>query len=66
MKKLFLKILLYPQETRVVESSLRKLVGLKSETQVLSCEYCKIFKTTYFERHGPKRSRSRFYDCVRL
>ena len=45
---------------------------------MFSCEYCKIFKTTYFEKqllfyffndsllHGPKGLRSRLYHSIRL
>ena len=50
-KKLLLKILQYPHETPVSESFLKTVAGLKAPTQVLSCKYCKIFKTTYFEKH---------------
>ena len=29
----------------------RVLIKLKTLTQVFSCEYCEIFKNTYFEEH---------------
>ena len=50
-KKLLLKILQYPHETPISESFLKTVAGLKAPTQVLPCKYCKIFKTTYFEKH---------------
>ena len=54
IRKLFLKILRYPQETAVLEPA----TLLKKRPQhgfallsFFSCEYCKIFSTTYFEKH---------------
>ena len=47
IKKLFSKNLQYSQEnTRAEVSFLIKIL-----TQVFSCEYCQIFKNTYFEEH---------------
>ena len=58
IRKLFLKILQYPQETPVLESLFKNVADLsicnfikETPTQVCSCEYCKIFNTTYFEKH---------------
>ena len=47
MKKLFLKITQYSQENTCGVFFQQKEVA----TQVFSCEYCKIFKKTYFEEH---------------
>ena len=38
----------------MLESLLNKVKGLQNKetpTQVFSCEYCEIFKNTYFEEH---------------
>ena len=43
-KKLFLKVSQYSQENTFVGVSF-----LETLTQVLSCEYCKIFNNTNFE-----------------
>ena len=54
LKKLFLKILQYPQETAVLKSLFQKVAGLKALetlTQMFYCEHFEIFKTTYFEKH---------------
>ena len=60
IKKLFLKISRYSQEnTCVGVSFLIKLQALRpvtllkrdSDTGFFSCEYCEIFKNTYFEEH---------------
>ena len=34
----------------MLESLFNKVAGLKA-FQMISCEYCKIFKNTYFEEH---------------
>ena len=47
IKKLFLKISQYWQESPVLESLFNKLK--ETPTQVVFCEYCEIFKNTYFE-----------------
>ena len=47
MEKLFLKITQYSQENTCGVSFQQKEIA----TQVFSCEYCKIFKKTYFEEH---------------
>ena len=46
------------RKTPVLESLFNKVAGLKAcnyiketPTQVFSCEYYKIFKNTYFEKH---------------
>ena len=45
-----MKIPQYSQENTCVVQALRPTTILKElSTQVLSCEYCKIFKNTYFE-----------------
>ena len=78
IRKLFLKILQYPQETPVLESAtLLKMIP----TPVFSCEYCEIFNTTYLEKHlqtaafyffngspfhGSKGLKSTLHDGVRL
>ena len=49
IKKLFLKISQYWQESPVLESLFNKLK--ETPTQVVFCEYCEIFKNTYFEDH---------------
>ena len=58
IKKLFLKISQYCQESPVLGSLFNKVAGLKAcnfieetPTQVVFCEYCEIFKNTYFEEH---------------
>ena len=33
----------------VLESVFNKVAGLETPTQVLCCEYCEIFKNTFFE-----------------
>ena len=45
-------------ETPVLESLFNKAGGLRcanyqieTPTQVFSCDYCKVFKNTYFEEH---------------
>ena len=54
LRKLFLRILQYPQETPVLESIFKKSADLqtcnfmKKRSQQFSCEYRKIFNTTYF------------------
>ena len=45
IRKLFLKILQYPQETPLLGSIFK---NLQTPTQVFSCKYCKIFNTNYF------------------
>ena len=56
-KKVFLKILGSSQDNICARVSfLIKLQTetcnfIKKETQVLSCEFCKIFKNTYFTEH---------------
>ena len=47
MKKLFLKITQYSQENICGVSFQQKEIA----TQICSCEYCKIFKKTFFEEH---------------
>ena len=49
----------YHRETPVLESLFNKVAGLNPTTllkrdskKVFSCEYCKIFKNTYFEYLG--------------
>ena len=54
LKKPFLKILQYPQETAVLKSLFQKVAGFKAlETliQMFYGEHFEIFKTTYFEKH---------------
>ena len=60
-KKTVLKISQYSQETPVLESLFIKVAGLglqlyqkDAQTQVLSSEYCEIFKNTHFEKHLQK------------
>ena len=56
-----------------------KVCNFIKKGQVLSCVYCKIFKTIYFKKHwllfdcsnglllyGPKVPRPRLYDDIRL
>ena len=54
-KKLFLNILQYSQENICVGVSLQasssKILLKRNSTTVFSCEYCEIFKNTYFEEH---------------
>ena len=88
IRKLFLKILQYPQEKPVLVFIFLKFADLYTCSfiknrclQVFSCEYCKIFNTTYLKNickrllfnffngsllHGSKGLRSRLYDGVRL
>ena len=40
-------------KTPVLESLFNKILLKGTPTQVFSCEYCKIFKNTYFEEHLP-------------
>ena len=61
IKKMFLKISQYPQETPALESLFRKVAGLQACSFMkkrfqhrCSCEYCEIFKTTYFEKNLQK------------
>ena len=35
----------------MLESLFNKVADLKAPPQVFSCEYCEIFKNTYFEEH---------------
>ena len=39
------------RKTPVLESFFNKVTDLQTPTQVFSCEYCEIFKNTYFEEH---------------
>ena len=55
MKKLFLKITQYSQENTCGVFFQQKEVA----TQVFSCEYCKIFKKTYFEDYLRKAASER-------
>ena len=48
-KKVFLNVLQYSQENTCVGVSFQKQIP----TQVLSCEYCEIFKNTLFYRTPP-------------
>ena len=48
-KKLFVKTLQYSQENACVEVSATSLK--KTQTQIFSCEYCEISKSTYFQEH---------------
>ena len=58
-KLVFLKISQYLQETPVLESLFYKAAGLKVcifikkeiPTQVFSCEYCEIFKSSFLMEH---------------
>ena len=50
-KKLFLRISQYSQEITCVGVLLIKLLVLKTPTQVFSCEYCEIVKSTYSKEH---------------
>ena len=54
-KEVFLKILQYSQKTHVLESLCgpTSLLFYQKEipTLIFSCEYCEIFKNTYFEEH---------------
>ena len=58
-EKLFLNILQYSQESTVVGVSFSEscrpealqLYQKETPTQVFFCEYCRIFKNTYFEEH---------------
>ena len=47
IKKLLLKISQYSQENTYVGTSFNKVAGL----QVFSCEYCEIFKNSFFTEH---------------
>ena len=38
-------------KTPVLESLFNKVAGLKTLTQVFSCEYCEILKNTFFIEH---------------
>ena len=47
-----------PQEMTVLESLFKKIAGVKAcnfikrdPSTVFSCEYCQMFKSTYFEKH---------------
>ena len=53
IKELFLKILQYPQKNLGWSLFFKNKQLFKKETpaQVFSCEYCRIFKTTCFEKH---------------
>ena len=58
IRKLFLKILQYPQETPMLDSIFQKVAELATllkrdpnPTQVFSCEYRKTYRSTYFEKH---------------
>ena len=46
---MFLKTSQYSQEAVVLESLYNKVAGLQTPTQVFSCEYCEIYKNSYFE-----------------
>ena len=53
-KKLFLKLLQYSQENMYVgvPSTSVPATLLKGDSkQVFTCQYCEIFKETYFEEH---------------
>ena len=58
IKKLFLKISQYSQESTYARASFDKVAGLRPGTlfkkktlaQVFSCEFCEIFKTTFYYR----------------
>ena len=50
IKKLFLKISRYSQENTCVGVSFL-ILKRDSDTGFFSCEYCEIFKNTYFEEH---------------
>ena len=50
LKKVFLKISQYSQKKTYVGVFSNKVARLKPPTQVLFCEYCKIFKNNFFYR----------------
>ena len=52
-KKLFFKILQYSQDNTCVFQAFRQLYQKDTPAQVFSCEYCGIFKNTYFVEHLP-------------
>ena len=59
IRKLFFKILQYPQETLVLESvfenvadlQIRIFIKKRPQHRCFFCEYCSIFNTTYFEKY---------------
>ena len=54
IKKLFLKISQYLQESTCVDRKvpvLEILFNKETPTRVFSCGYCEIFKNTYLEEH---------------
>ena len=77
IKKLFLKISQYPQETPVLESDFKKVAGLKESFPVNIAKFLilpllkNICAWIYFDcfndslLHGSKGLRSRLYDDVR-
>ena len=50
-KKPFFKISQYWLENTCVGVSDLQLFWKETPTQLFSCEYCEIFKNTYFEEH---------------
>ena len=58
VKKLFVKISHYSQETPRLKSLFNKVAGLQTATLLktdsstsVSCEYCEIVKNTHFKKH---------------
>ena len=57
-KNLFLKILQYSQENTC------NFIKKQTPGQVISCEYWKIFKSTYFEEH--LRTAASVHDNIKI
>ena len=55
-KTMFLKNSQYSQENTCVWVSFNKIAGLKPLTQLFFCEYCKIFKNSFFYRPPFRRA----------
>ena len=51
LKKVFLKVSQYSQINTCAGVSFSQLYSKETPAQVLSCEYCDIFRNNYFEEH---------------